>query len=218
MDWDWGFALSILPVLAKALLVSLEITVICSVLAAFLGLGLALLRLNRARPLSWSVALFVDFIRGTPLLVQLYFLYFGLPDVGVTLSAFAIGVVGFSVHYAAYMSEVFRAGIKSVPAEQWEAAVALSFSKYDTWARIILPGVIPKIIPALGIYVILMLKDTPLLSTITVVELLLRAEMVASDTFKYTEPLTEVGLLFLLVTLAASFMLKTWEKRVAYES
>jgi polar amino acid transport system permease protein len=214
--WDWGYALSILPQLAKAFLLTIELTVGCSVAAGIGGLLLALLRRSAHRPVALLVGLFIEFIRGTPLLVQLYFLYFGLPTAGLRLSPLMVGIIGLSLHYSAYTSEVYRAGIDSIPAGQWDAARALNFGSFQTWRRIILPEVIPLIIPALGSYAILMFKDTPLLSAITVVEVLERAESIAEQTFRYTEPLTIVGLLFLIVSLISARLLRSWERRVVY--
>lgn len=218
MLWDWDFALAIFPQLAAALIVSIQITVLCSILAAFLGVGLALLRDSRIRALRWPAHLFTSFIQGTPLLIQLYFLYFSLPEVGLSLSAWSVGILGFSIHYAAYMSDVFRAGISSVPKGQWEAAAALSFGNFDKWVRIIIPSMIPKILPALGVYVILMLKETPILATITIVEVFLKSQMLASEKFRYTEPLTVVGILFLVTTIFGSYLLRAWERRAEYAS
>lgn len=218
MLWDWDFALAIFPQLAAALIVSVQITVLCSIIAAFLGVGLALLRDSHIRALSWPAHLFTSFIQGTPLLIQLYFLYFSLPQVGLSLSAWSIGILGFSIHYAAYMSDVFRAGISSVPKGQWEAADALSFGTFDKWVRVIIPSMIPNILPAFGVYVILMLKETPILATITIVEVFLKSQILASEKLRYTEPLTVVGLLFLVTTIAVSYLLKVWERRAAYAS
>lgn len=218
MLWDWDFALATFPQLAAALIVSIQITVLCSIFAAFLGVGLALLRDSQIRALRWPAHLFTSFIQGTPLLIQLYFLYFSLPEVGLSLSAWSVGILGFSIHYAAYMSDVFRAGISSVPKGQWEAADALSFGIFDKWARIVIPSMIPKILPAFGVYVILMLKETPILATITIVEVFLKSQILASEKLRYTEPLTVVGLLFLVTTISGSYLLRVWERRAAYAS
>jgi polar amino acid transport system permease protein len=216
MLWDWHYAFSVLPQLLRAFRLTIEITLISSALAMIGGLILALLRRSTRRWVSLPTSALVEFIRSTPLLVQLYFLYFVLPSIGLTFSALVTGIFALSLHYSTYTSEVYRAGIESVPKGQWDAARALNFSVLDTWRSVILPEVIPPIIPALGNYVILMFKETPLLSTITVVEVLEKAEILANQSFRYTEPLTIVGVLFLIVSYSSSVLLRTWERRVAY--
>src|SRR5690606_19992358 len=120
----------------------------------------------------------VQFIRGTPLLVQLYVIFFVLPDMGIVLPAFLAGVIGLGLHYACYMSEVFRAGINDVPSGQWDAAKACNLTRLQAWFRVILPQAVPKMIPAIGNYVIGMMKEAALLSAISVHELMSRAQTI----------------------------------------
>jgi polar amino acid transport system permease protein len=216
MLWDWHYAFQILPELLQAFRLTVEITLISSVLAVIGGLALALMRRSSRKWLSLPTIGLIQFIRSTPLLVQLYFFYFLGPSIGLSFSPLITGIFALSLHYSTYMSETYRAGIEAVPKGQWDAARALNFSTIDTWRSIILPEVIPTIIPPLGNYVILMFKDTPLLSAITVVEVLAKAQLIADQTFRYTEPLTIVGLLFLIVSYLSSILLRWWEKRVAY--
>jgi polar amino acid transport system permease protein len=152
-------------------------------------------------------------VRATPLLVQLFFLYFGLPVFGISLSALLTGIIGIGLNYSAYTAEVYRAGIEGVPRGQWEAARALNFSHGQTWVRIILPQAVRKVIPALGNYLIAMFKDTPLLASISVLEMLEQAQIVGSENFRYLEPMTEVGLLFILVSYPASLLVRRLEVR-----
>lgn len=215
MIFDWGYALSLLPLLAPALLITLKATLAGMAIALVVGLMLALARRSRAKLVSRPAAAFVEFVRSTPLLVQLYFLFYVLPGAGITLSPFATGALALGLHYAAYCSEVYRAGIESVPQGQWEAASALNFNRRDTLMRIILPQALARVVPALGNYLVAMFKDTPLLSAITVVELLQTAKMIGSETFRYIEPLTLVGLLFLVLSLVSAFGLRALEARVA---
>lgn len=215
MIFDWGYALSLLPVLAPALLITLKATFAGMAIALSLGLVLALARRSHAKLVSWPAAAFVEFVRSTPLLVQLYFLFYVLPGAGVTLSPFATGALALGLHYAAYCSEVYRAGIEGVPLGQWEAASALNFGRRDTLVRIILPQAVARVVPALGNYLVAMFKDTPLLSAITVVELLQTAKMIGSETFRYIEPLTLVGVLFLVLSLASAAGIRLLEGRLA---
>jgi polar amino acid transport system permease protein len=215
MTWDWGFAWHILPQLLKALEITVEATLLGSAIAMVLGLALAMGRRSHNRLIAWPVAIFVEAVRSTPLLVQLYFLFFVLPDLGLTLGPLTAGVIGLGLHYSTYTSEVYRAGIESVPRGQWEAATALNLPARRTWTSIVLPQAIPAVVPALGNYVNGMFKDTPLLSAITVIELLNKAHEIGAQTFRYLEPITLVGLLFFVVSYPTSLLVRRLEARLA---
>jgi polar amino acid transport system permease protein len=214
VTWDNSFALEILPQILRALGVTVLITFVGTAIAMLLGLVLAILRRSRRRLVSVPAHALVEFVRDTPLLVQLYFLYFViLPDLGLSLSALVTGVIGIGINYSAYTAEVYRAGIEGVPRGQWEAARALNFSSGRVWTSVILPQAIPKVIPALGNYLIAMFKDTPILASIGVVEMLQRAQLIGSETFRYLEPMTIVGGLFLLLSYPSSRLLARLEAR-----
>ncbi|HEY2097353.1 MAG TPA: ectoine/hydroxyectoine ABC transporter permease subunit EhuD [Pseudonocardia sp.] len=213
--WDWGYAFQVLPQLLRALLVTLEITVLGSVVALALGLVIAVVRRAKVPVLDQVLWAVVEFIRSTPLLVQVFFLYFALPRFGITLSALTVGVIGLGVHYATYTSEVYRAGIDAVPRGQWEAATALSLSPGRTWTGVILPQAIPRVLPALGNYVISMFKEVPLLLAISVIEVVNKAKELGSATFRFTEPYTIAGLLFLVLSYPASILIRRLERRRA---
>jgi polar amino acid transport system permease protein len=215
-NWDWDFAREILPDLLRGLVVTVQATLVGSALALSLGLVLALLRRSPVLPVRLATKGVIEFVRSTPLLVQLYFLFFVLPTFGVTLSGFQAGVLGLGVHYATYTSEVYRAGIEGVPRGQWEAATALNLPAARVWRSVILPQAIPRVLPALGNYVIAMFKETPLLSVITVMEMLAEAKGIGSRTFRYNEPFTLVGVLFLLVSLPASLAVRRLERRFGH--
>lgn len=214
-DWNWEYALDVLPRLLEATVVTVQATVVGFLLALVLGLILALMRRSPVRLLSWPATAFVEFIRSTPLLVQLYFLFFILPSAGVRMSPFLTGVIGLGMHYGTYLSEVYRAGIDSVPRGQWEAATALNFSTIRTWRSVILPQAIPPMIPAFGNYFIVMFKETPLLSAITVVELLGAAKNVGARSFRYVEPYTLVGIIFLVLSYPSALLIRRLEERLA---
>ena len=211
MTWDWSFAAQIVPVLLQGLIVTVEATLLASALALLLGLPLALARRARQRFVRVPVASAVEFVRRTPLLVQLYFIFYVLPQFGLTLPAFAAGVIGLGVHYSTYTSEVYRSGIESVPRGQWEAARALNYSRYQLWSRIVIPQAIPPVVPALGNYILSMYKESALLSAITVIELMNSARIIANSSYRYFEPMTLVGLLFLLVSLPSAQLLRRLE-------
>lgn len=209
--WDWAFTLEILPTLAKAAVISIEATLLGFVLAATLGLVLALLRI--AFPwTAWPVSVLVELIRSTPLLIQIFFLYFVFPSFGLTLDAFTAGVLALGIHYAAYCSEVYRAGFDNIPRGQWEASIALNLSPWTTFRDIIIPQAIPPIVPALGNYLAALFKETPLLSAIAVLELMQTAKIIGSETFRYTEPITLVGLFFLAMSLVSAAFIRSAER------
>lgn len=211
--WDWAYAIEILPVLALAARTTLEATVLGFVLALVLGLVFAIGRMFGGPWLSMLVGGLVEFVRSTPLLVQLFFLYYVLPQFGITLSAMLTGVIALGVHYGAYCSEVYRAGFVSVPRGQWEAAHALNLSHWTTLRRVIAPQAIPPVVPALGNYLIALFKETPLLSVIAVVDLMQTAKLLGSESFRYTEPITLVGAFFLGFSLVAAALVRSIEHR-----
>lgn len=213
--WDWNYALSVLPELLRALRVTVLATVGGFAVACIAGLMLAIAVRSRWKPLSWAARAFVEFVRSTPLLVQVFFLYYSLPMIaGISLSAFAVGIIGLGLHYSTYMSEVYRSGIEAVPKGQWEAATALNFTKARTWLSVILPQAIPPIIPVMGNYLIVMFKETPILSAITLVEMLLAAKNIVSVSWRVFEPYTLVGVLFLLISYPASLLIRRLEVRM----
>ena len=212
--FDWSFALEILPTLGSALVITIQATVLGMLVAVTLGLALALLRRSRLALVSLPTAFVIEFVRSTPLLVQMYFMFYVLPLTGVQMSPLATGIVALGLHYATYCAEVYRAGIEAVPRGQLEAARALNMSPWRTAVGVVLPQAIPPVVPALGNYLVAMFKDTPLLSAITVVELLQQSKMIGSTTFRYTEPLTLVGVLFLALSLVAAWGVRGLEARL----
>jgi polar amino acid transport system permease protein len=211
--WDWEFTLRILPDLLRAFLVTVQATILGMSLALVLGLVWAILRRARQRIVSIPIFWMVEFIRSTPLLVQIYFLFFVFPDFGIRLSPLSTGVLALGLHYSAYTAEVYRSGIEGVQKGQWEAAVALNMRPWHMWRAVILPQAVPPVIPALGNYLVAMFKDTPMLAAITVQELLQTAKLIGAETFRYLEPLTLVGLLFLAISLVSSRFIRQLEAR-----
>ncbi|MGS7252244.1 ectoine/hydroxyectoine ABC transporter permease subunit EhuD [Pseudomonas sp. SK] len=212
--WDWNYVAQILPDLLQASLKTLGITVAGFLIAVVLGLFLAIARRSRQAWLSWPVAVLIEFIRSTPLLIQVYFLYYVLPNYGVNMTAMQAGIIGIGLHYACYLAEVYRGGLDSVARSQWEAVVALNFAPWTAYRVVILPQAIRPILPPLGNYLIAMLKDTPVLSAITVVEIMQQAKNVGSESFRYLEPITLVGLFFLALSVALAYLVRRLEVRL----
>ncbi|MGW7065878.1 ectoine/hydroxyectoine ABC transporter permease subunit EhuD [Streptomyces sp. NPDC054855] len=212
--WDWGAVSDFMPHFWDGVLVTLQVLALGSLISFSLGLVWALLFRAPSRFVRWPVGIVTEFIRNTPLLVQLFFFFFVLPDWGVQFSALTTGTIAIGLHYSTYTAQVYRAGIEAVPVGQWEAATALSLPYRHTWTAVILPQAIRRVIPALGNYVIAMLKDTPLLASIGVLELLQRSRLQAAETFQYTEALTVVGIAFIVIAYPSSLLLRALERRL----
>ncbi|MCC5948984.1 MAG: ectoine/hydroxyectoine ABC transporter permease subunit EhuD [Nitriliruptoraceae bacterium] len=221
--FDWGFVWAYTPDFLRALWVLIQATVGGFALAIVIGLVLALLRRAPVKLLSMPTAFFIEFVRSTPLLVQLFFLFFGLPRIGWipeslrVWSSLATLIIALGFHYGAYCSEAYRAGIDSVPKGQWEAATALNLGTLATWAQVVLPQAIPNVLPALGNFLIASFKDAPLGASINVTCVLFFADTTASRTFASVELYTMLGLGFLAVSLPAAFLLRRLERRIGYE-
>ncbi len=213
MSFDWNLVLEILPALLSAFLVTVQASLLGMAVALLLGLVWALLRRSKNRLVAWSVTWTVEFIRSTPLLVQVYFLFYVLPSFGLTWSPLVTGVIALGLHYSAYTAEVYRAGIDNLPRGQWEAAMALNLGRFDTYRSVVLPQAIPPMIPALGNYLVAMFKETPVLAAITVGELLQTAKLIGAESFRYLEPLTVVGILFLIASLLSARFVEKLEAR-----
>ena len=215
MEWDWNFVWQIMPTLLEGLKITIIASIFGAAVAAIVGLVFAVLRRSPVAVVSKTTGFVVEFIRGTPLLVQLYFIFYVLPDFGIRLPALVAGVIGLGLHYGTYAAEVYRSGIENVPRGQWEAAKAANLTSRQTWIHVILPQAIPPMIPALANYLVAMFKETPLLSAITVLELMNQAKSVANSSYRYIEPMTLVGIFFLIMSLISVFFLRWLEERFA---
>jgi polar amino acid transport system permease protein len=213
--WDWGFAFTILPGLIAATGYTLLVTVVSFAGALVLGAPFALARDSRRGWIRHPARLAIEFVRSTPLLIQIYLLYFSLPAVGIVLSALTTGLIALSLHYATYVSEAYRAGLASVPQGQWEAAVALGLGQVPIYAKVVMPQALVPIVPVLGNHLIALFKETPLLSAVAIIEVLQTAKLIGSETFRYTEPITIVGLIFLCLSLVSATAIRRVERHLA---
>lgn len=207
--WDWEFAIAIFPEILSAITVTIAATIIAYCISLTAGLVLTLLRRASFKPLALTVAGMIEFIRATPPLVQLFFVYYTTP-----LTGFQTGAIVLGLHYATYVSEIYRSGIEAVPKSQWEASKALNFTRAQTWRRIILPQAIPPVIPMLGNYLIVLFKETPLLSAIFVVEMMAVAQSIGTSDWRYVEPITIVGFLFLALSYPSAAFIRYLERKV----
>ena len=213
MGFDLGFALSTVPAIASVVGTTLSIALIACIGAALLGFLFETVR-RSGRLTGFVMRFIIDFIRATPVLGWLYFMYFVLPFYGVRLSAMTVGILGLSVYFSGYLAEVFRAGIDAIPKGQTEAARALGLGRFTTIAFVISPQMLRNIAAPMGNYFVSILKATPYLAAIAVPEMLGSAFDIASDTYRYAEPLLVAGLLFLILALTIAQGVKQLERRL----
>ena len=203
-----------LPILLKGAVVTVEVTVLSFLLSSVIGLGLALMRLSPIKAVSAAGATVVNIIRGLPIIVQLFYIYFVLPDIGIQLTAFQAGVIGLGIAYSAYQAENFRAGIEAVDPGQREAAEAMGMRGALIMRRVILPQAFRIALPPYGNTLVMMLKDSSLVSTITVAEMTRAGQLIASSTFQNMTVYTLVALLYLVMSLPLVFGLRKLERRM----
>ena len=204
-----------LPILLQGAVVTVQVTVLAFLLSSALGLILALGKLSPVRAVSLAASTFINVIRGLPIIVQLFYIYFVLPDFGVQLTAFQAGVIGLGIAYSAYQAENFRAGIEAVDPGQREAAQAMGMRSALIMRRVILPQAFRIALPPYGNTLVMMLKDSSLVSTITVAEMTRAGQLIASSTFQNMTVYTLVALLYLLMSLPLVWGLRRLEKRFA---
>ncbi len=203
-----------LPILAQGLGLTVLVTLGALVLSTGLGLVWAVLRVSGVPALAWTAATVVNVIRGIPIIVQLFFIYFVLPEYGVTVSAVQAAIIGLGVAYSAYQAENFRAGIEAIERGQVEAAMSLGLRWWPVMRRVILPQAVRIVLPPYGNVLIMLLKDSSQASTITVAELTLQGKLIASSTFKNTSVFTLVALLYLAMSLPLMWAVDRLGKRM----
>jgi len=213
-EWRWDFAIEILPKMLLATLNTIMAAGIGYAIAVVVGLLFLLGQRTQFKIINLVNREIVEFIRSTPLLIQLFFVYFVLPQFGITLSAWVCGMITIGLHFGTYLSEVYRGALEGVPKTQWEACRALNFTTFYTYRRIVLPQAFPIAIPGMGNYLVGIFKDTPLLSTIGVAELFHAATAVGGYHYRYLEPYTIVGIIFLILSVPAAMGIRKLERSV----
>lgn len=210
-DWRWDFVWEILPRLLQATGNTLIAAIAGYGIALILGLFLALGQRTPYRMVTHVIREVVEFIRSTPLLLQIFFIFYVGPQFGIRLSPWMSGMIAIGLHYACYLSEVYRGGIESVPRGQWEAATALNMSTLQKYRRVIIPQAIPSALAGMGNYLVGIFKDTPMLSVIGVAELIHTANAIGSENYRFLEPYTMVGLIFLAISLPTAGLIRAFE-------
>ncbi len=213
---DWGLMAHYFPFLLQGAVLTLKISVFALILGFIFGISAALLKLSKNPLLRGAAGFYIWIVRSTPLLVQLFLIYFGLPQLGIDLGSFFSGVLGLALNIGAYNAEAIRGGIMSVPHGQMEASRSLGMSSRLAMRRIVLPQAMRIALPSLGNNFVILIKDTSLVSTITLVELTLTAQRLIGSTYKPFEMYLMAAFLYAVLTTATSLLLGRVEKRMAY--
>jgi polar amino acid transport system permease protein len=206
-----------LPILLQGLWLTILVTTGSLALSTLLGLIWALMRVSGVRALQWLAKSIVNVIRGIPIIVQLFYIYFVMPELGVTLTALQAAIIGLGIAYSAYQAENFRAGIEAIDKGQIEASESLGMGWGLMMRRVVLPQAITIILPPYGNTMIMMLKDSSQASTITVAELALKGSLIASSTFKYTTVFSLVAALYLVMSIPLILLVGWLERRMQGE-
>lgn len=214
LGWRWDLVWELMPRFIDATGKTLMAAGGGYAIAIVLGLVFSVAQRTPYFLVTVVVRELIEVIRSTPLLLQIFFIFYVGPQFGVRLSPWTAGLIAIGLHYAAYLSEVYRGGIESVPRGQWEAALSVNMPIITTYRRIILPQALPVAIAGMGNYLVGIFKDTPMLSVIGVAELMHAANSVGAHSYRYLEPYTIVGAIFLILSLCAAFLIRIFERWV----
>jgi His/Glu/Gln/Arg/opine family amino acid ABC transporter permease subunit len=203
-DYGWVFL--------RGLSITVMLTVVVILLSGVLAIPLALARMSPVRGIRWPADFFVEFIRATPLILQLIYLYYVLPSAGLRLDPISAAIMGLTLNYSAYMSEVYRSGIQAVPKGQWEAAASLGLRPWPILRKIVLPQAFRIVLPALGNYLIALFKDTALASVVTVQELMFSGQIIAARNYQYFTVYTVTAILYFAVGYPSALIVRRIER------
>ena len=207
-------AMTKMPVFLEGAGITLQLAAWTVILGSFFGILVALMRLSKLRLIRWIFTAYVEFLRGTPLLVQVLIVYFGLPQLGVKMPRMTAGIVALTINSAAYMSEIVRSGIQAVDHGQTEAARSLGMTSVQTMLYVILPQAIKNILPAVGNEFVVIIKESSILYTIGIYELTYQANKLASTNYRYMETLMISALIYFVLTFVTSQLLGVLERRM----
>ena len=213
MQAFWRDTVEFLPILMSGVALTIMVTIGSLLLSTVLGMVWALMRVSGIGVLTGFSGGLINVIRGIPIIVLLFYLYFVMPEFGVTLSALQAAILGLGIAYSAYQAENFRAGIEAIDKGQIEAAQAIGMSWWQTMRRVVLPQAVKIVLPPYGNVMIMMLKDSSQASTITVAELALQGKLIASSTFKNTSVFTLVALMYLTMSIPLILLVRHFEKK-----
>jgi polar amino acid transport system permease protein len=210
----FSIAIKFLPKFIPGALLTLELSLLSILFGTVIGMFVTMGKMSKCKPLRGLASLYVAIIRGTPLLLQLFFVFYGLPQLGVTLDSFPTAVLGLALHNAAYISEIFRGSIQAIDFGQTEAAHALGMTKLQAFRTVIFPQAFKNAVPALGNQFLLAIKDSSLASTITISETLMKARQFAAATYSIFPIYFDAACYYMLMTYVLALLLSLLEKRL----
>ena len=214
MGFDLDYLFENLPRLLQGAVLTVEISFLAIAIGFWLGVLFGLARLSKNRLLRWPALAYINTIRGTPLLVQLFIIYYGLPQAGIRMGPFMAALVGMSLNDAAYVAEITRGAVQSIERGQWDAARATGLSGFQVLRYVVMPQALKRMIPPLGNEFIQLLKSSSLVSTIAMVELTRTAQLIASATFRPMEMLVGAAAIYLVLNLVIQYGLSRIEARL----
>jgi polar amino acid transport system permease protein len=210
----WANLVAWAPDLWHATQITVFLTIASMAVALVVGLALALARISQSRWLRLPATAFVELIRGTPLILQLFYIFYVFPFFHIRLEKMEAGILGLALNYGAYLSEVFRAGIAAIDHGQWEAAGAVGLRRSQTLRLVILPQAMRIVVPPVGNYFISLFKDTALVSTISIAELVFTGQLIAADTFRYLQVYSIIFVIYLVISYPASLGVRALERHL----
>jgi polar amino acid transport system permease protein len=210
-----NYLIEVMPQLLQGAETTLKLFFLTIILSLLLGLVLSLGLASRFKPLKWILTLYVWIMRGTPLLLQLIFIFYGLPLVGVVFDRFDAALLAFVLNYAAYFAEIFRGGLQAIPKGQYEASQVLRLTPWQTAKNIVLPQVVKIVMPSIGNEVINLVKDTSLVYILGLADVM-RAGKIASERDTTLLPLLGVAIIYLILTGVFTLLMKQIERRLNY--
>src|SRR5215203_1568004 len=214
MRFDWSAIPDMMPALLTGLRVTVLLTFVIMGIALIVALPIALARMSSRRWLRFPSTIYVQVLRGTPVLLQLFYLYYVLPFAGIELNAWTAGIIGMSAAYSAYLSEIYRAGIEAVDRGQTEAALALGMSRVQVMRIVVLPQAFRIVIPPIGNMFVGLFKDTSLLSILTIRELMFQGQLLAATNFRHITIFTVIAILYLAVCWPSAAIIDRLEKKL----
>jgi polar amino acid transport system permease protein len=214
MRFDWSAIPEMMPALLTGLRVTVLLTFVIMGIALVAALPIALARMSSRRWLRFPSTIYVQVLRGTPVLLQLFYLYYVLPFAGIELNAWTAGIIGMSAAYSAYLSEIYRAGIEAVDRGQTEAALALGMSRVQVMRIVVLPQAFRIVIPPIGNMFVGLFKDTSLLSILTIRELMFQGQLLAATNFRHITIFTVIAILYLAVCWPSAAIIDRLEQKL----
>lgn len=214
MHFDWGAIPGMMPTLLRGLRLTVIATFVIMAIAMVAALPLALARMSRLWLVRWPATLYVQVLRGTPVLLQLFYLYYVLPFAGIRLQPWPAGIIGMSAAYSAYLSEIYRAGIEAIDRGQTEAALSLGMSRTQVLRIVVLPQAFRVVIPPIANTFIGLFKDTSLLSILTIRELMFEGQLLAATNFLHITIFTVIAVLYLAVCWPSALLIERLERRM----